>query len=439
MNSTRFGERPGQRRKSVWTAGFALWQNILTVCLILAGAWTGSAQEALHNLQTGSSAAQARNLQLENAEYTFKYEDFRMLLAPSIGLEWNDNVNISKTNALADTILNPAVALTSSYQLTKRNVLFLDISVGYKQYLEHDGWSAFDLNSSSGTGLSFDLGIKDVTLNFHDWMRYSQGSSQTPTIANTATFGSFQNTAGFSAEWDMNQITLKAGYDHKNLFATTAQFENTTHATEMFYFRPGFRVHPKATAGLEVTAGLTTYEQQTLNNNEAYTAGGYIEMRPGHAFHLTGRAGYTIYQFQSTSQTIATSDQNSWYFGLNLSHQLRDSITYGLDAGHQVQLGTQSDLSENWYVRPNITWRLVKNLTCTTSFFYEHGRQGLGNLAGNFSETYDWYGGEIKAGHPLSKHFSIEAFYRLTQRSSSQPNNGYTQNLVGIKLTYHPK
>lgn len=334
--------------------------KVLMVCAAIHCPMWVFSQEALNNLQLGRSAAETQDTQLQNADYTFKYGDFRVLAAPNISLEYNDNVNISKTNALDDFILTPALRVTSSYQLTKRNVLFLDISLGYKQYFQHSSWSAFDLNSSSGTGLSFDVGIKDVTLNFHDWMRYSQDSSRNPMVANTATYGSFQNTAGLSADWDLNQVNLMAGYDHQNFFATTAQFDQTTHSTEMFFFRPGFQVHPKVNVGLEATAGLTTYEQQTLNNNQAYTLGGYVELRPSRAFRLMGRTGYTIYQFDNTSRPIistnspvTTSDQNAWYFGLSLSHQPFDSIGYGIDAGHQVLLGTRSDLSETWYVRPS--------------------------------------------------------------------------------------
>jgi len=344
---------------------------------------------------------------------------------------------------LDDYILKPAVGITASYPLSQRNLLYLDINVGYDRYLLHHDLSTFDLNSASGTGLSFDIGIKDVTLNLHDWMSYVQDSAQNATVANTASYGTFQNTAGIAATWDLNQVTLSAGYDHQNVIATSSAFDEINHASEMFFARAAFLVHPKVTLGVEASAAFTTYEQTILNNNDAYTAGTYVEFRPSTALTITARGGYSIYQFQNTSTTNVTSDQNSWYASVNIAHQPRESISYALEAGRETQLGTTSDLVQDWYVRPNVTWKVINGLDINTSFFYEHGNEGVGsqNVPGNSNgnDTYDWYGGELTAQHPLSSRFTLGLDYRLTFRSSSSPDDGYTQNLVGLQLTYHPK
>ena len=56
------------------------------------------AQEALRDSLAGDAAAEARKIQLESLPYTIKSGDFRLLVVPSLGLDWNDNVNISKTD-----------------------------------------------------------------------------------------------------------------------------------------------------------------------------------------------------------------------------------------------------------------------------------------------------------------------------------------------------
>lgn len=403
---------------------------------------SASAQEALQNMQAGNAAAEARGQQMQNQDYTFKNGDFQMLILPSMGLEWNDNINLSQTNVMDDYIVTPAVGITASYPLTQRNVLFLDITVGYDRYLLHPNLSTFDLNSSSGTGLSFDIGIKDVTLNLHDWMSYVQDSAQYGTVANTATYGTFQNTAGIAATWEMNQVTLSFGYDHQNILATSSQYDSINHASEMLFARLGLQVHPKVTVGLESTAAFTTYQQSVLNNNDAYTAGAFAEFRPGTSLRITASGGFSTYQFQGT--TTNQTDQNSWYANFNISHQPRDSISYSLDAGREIQLGTTSDLVADWYVRPNITWKVIKGVDINTSFFYEHGNQGVGNVGGvaanpNGTGSYDWYGGELRVEHPLTSRLVLGLDYRLTLRSSSTPDDGYTQNLVGLQITYHPQ
>ena len=150
------------------------------------------------------------------------------------------------------------------------------------------------------------------------------------------------------------------------------------------------------------------------------------------------RGGFSTYQFQSSSSTVVTSDQSGGYADLNISHQITEAITYSLNAGHSIQLGVQSDLTEITYVRPNISWNIIQDWPINTGFFYEHGNQGIGNVIGNVTEIYDWYGGSLSTEHQFSKHFAGSAFYRLTFRDSNTPDNGYTQNLIGLQVTYRP-
>jgi hypothetical protein len=418
-------------RRSFWTGSVAF-------LVLLASAVASMAQEALQNQTYGEDAAVARTKALQHQDYTVKYGDFRMLVTPYAGIQWNDNVNLSETNKMDDFILTPGVTVVSSYPFTERNVLFLDISVGYSRYLNHPSLSTFDLNSSSGTGLSFDIGIKDVTINLHDWISYVQDAAQNGAVANTANYGTFQNTAGLAATWDLNKASLSAGYDHQTVLSTSAEFDNVNHSAELLFVRGGVMVHPQVTVGIESTAAYTRYDKDILNNNDAYTLGAYTDYTPDEFMKVSARGGYTTYQFQNSSPTVTTSDQNSWYADLVFSHQPTDVISYSLTAGHSVSLGTQSDLNENWHVRPNINWRIIKGWDFNTGFFYEHGKEGLGNVTGNNTETYDWYGGDLSVQHALTKNLTISLNYRLTLRNSDTPDNSYTQNLVGLQLTYHP-
>jgi hypothetical protein len=417
---------------------------------MLSATLPASAQEALQNSLAGDAAAKSRTQQMQSpqsGDYTFKDGDFQMLLLPSLGFQWNDNVNLSQTNVMDDFIVSPAVGIIATYPITERNVLNLNVTVGYDRYLLHPNLSTLDLNSSSGTGLSFDIGIKDVTINLHDWISYVQDSALNATVANTDQYGTFQNTVGISTTWDLNQVTLSAGYDHQNILATSSQFDDINHASEMFFARAGLQVHPQVTVGLESTASFTTYQNTGLNNNDAYTVGPYVTFQPSTFFNITARGGFTTYQFQNpgvTSTNIQTADQNTWYASISITHQPRDSISYSLEAGRDVSLGTQSDLVEDWYVRPNINWKIINGLDFNTSLFYEHGDQGVGSTGffpgtSNGTSTYDWYGGGLTLQHDLTSRFSLGLNYRITFRSSSTPNDGYTQNLVGIQLTYHPK
>jgi hypothetical protein len=422
------------------------------------------AQEALRNSLAGDAAAEARlQPQSQPQIYTFKKGDFSMLITPSLSLQWSDNVELSQTNAQDDFIVSPGIGIVASYPMTQRNLLQLNVTLGYNEYLNHKDLSTWFLNSQSGSGLSCDIYIKDFWINLHDQISYvqneaqggqnaqaatqnaqggaaqnAQGAAQDGTIANTGNYGTFQNTAGISGTWDLNDVTLALGYDHQNILSTSGQFDEINHAAELIYTRAGFKVHPKITTGFEATGTFTTYNQTVLNDNAAYTVGIYADVQPDAFFRIQPRVGYTITQFQHTSQSIQTSDLNSWYTDLNITHQVTEAVSYSLDAGHEVSLGVLSDVTEDWYLRSNISWNIIRNLNVQTSLFYQHGNTGAGNVTGNLTETYDWYGGGLSLSYPIMKRFTLGLSYRLTLRSSTIADRGYTQNVVGLQFTYQP-
>ena len=416
------------------------------VALSVLAALPAPAQEALRNSLTGEAAAAARKIQVESLPYTIKSGDFKLLVTPSLGLDWNDNINIVKTNALQDFILKPRVQLDLSYPMTENNLLSLSVGVGYDKYLDHDQYSTWYLQS--GTELSFDIYVKDFWINLHDRVSYVQDTSQQPTLSGTASYATLDNTAGLSVTWDLNKATVSAGYDHRMIVSPTAQqYESEDGATEMLFARAGLEVYPNVTAGIEGTAAFTRYDQMVLNDNNNYSLGVYADWQPGKAFRVQPRFGYTIFNFQNTSQSsfvqtnqpVQTSDLNSWYADLNIIHQITDAIGYTLDAGHEVQTGIQSDLVSDWYVRPSIRWNIIKNVSLNTSLSYEHGKQGAGNVANNLVENFDWLGASVGVSYSILKKLSASLNYRLTLRSSDIASKEYTQNVIGLSLTYYTR
>ena len=404
------------------------------------------AQEALRNSLTGEAAAAARKIQVESVPYTFKSGDFKVLVTPSLDLDWNDNINLVKTGALDDFILRPQVQLDLSYPITENNLLSLNVGVGYDKYLEHDQYSTWFLQS--GTELSFDIYVKDFWINLHDRVSYVQDTSQQPTLSGTGSYATLNNTAGLSVTWDLNKATVSAGYDHQIIISPTSQqYQSEDGATEMLFARAGLEVYPNVTTGIEGTAAFTRYDQMILNNNNNYSLGVYADWQPGKAFRVQPRFGYTIFNFlntsqssfQQTNQPVQTSDLDSWYADLNITHQITDAISYTLDAGHEVQSGIQSDLVSDWYIRPSVHWNIIKNVDLTTSLSYEHGKQGVGNVANNVIENFDWLTASVGVTYSIFKKLSTGFNYRLTLRSSDIANNEYTQNVIGLTLTYYTR
>jgi hypothetical protein len=395
------------------------------------------AQDALQDLMALDTARDVRREQVASPNYTFKNGDLRMLVTPSVGLDWNDNINASSSDQESDFILKPFVQFDLTYPLTQVNLLAVNLGVGYDYYLDHHENSA--LRIQSGSALSFDIFVRDFVINLHDRISYSQDSSQEAAVANTSQFGNLDNTVGILTSWNLPKGTLSLGYDHQNIVSGESSFSSQDHASEIILGRGSYLVHPQVQAGLEATVSFTAYDQPTLNDNTAYSVGPFVSWQPGTALRMTARGGFTYYSFDQTSTSIQTENLSTYYLDLTVTHDATEVISYSLSAGRDVRLGVEADAIQEWYVRPNVTWRIFQHVSLTTGLSYEHGDQGVGNISGGLVETYDWFGGTIGVNWPIMKRLSLGLDYRLTFRESDQPDRGYTQNLVGLILTYRPQ
>ncbi len=414
----------------------------LCVAAIVLAADLALAQEALRSSMAGETAAQSQRLSPSSMPFTWRAGDFRLLTTPSLGLEWNDNVRLSRGSPEDDVILRPVLGLALSYPVTERNLLQLNVGVGYDKYFEHDDLSRWYVQS--GSALSFDIFVGDFRINLHDRFSYVQDSAQQAAIANTGSYGLFDNTAGLSSTWNLNQATLTLSYDHQTAMSTSSEFQQTDRSSELFVARTGLRVHPRLTVGVEGSTSLTAYDRQELDNNTSYSGGVYGEWRPGNYFSLTPRAGYTVYSFEQTSHFpgVQASGLNTWYADVTVTHAPTEVLSYSLSAGHEIQLGIQSDAIEDWYVRPNATWSIFKRMAINTAIFYEHGtEQGARLLVPQFAQEagFDWYGGSLGFGYTVSRRVRLSFNYRLTMRASDAPSNQYTQNVVSLTASYTPQ
>lgn len=396
-----------------------------------------TAQDALQDLKALDTARDMRREQVASPDYNFKKGDFRMTVRPSLGLDWNDNINNSDTDKESDFILKPFLQLGMTYPITQVNLLAVNLGIGYDYYFDHHDESAWRIQT--GSALSFDIFVKDFVINLHDRISYSRDSSQEAAVANTSDFGNFENTIGVLTAWNLAKGTVSLGYDHQNVISGESDFDSQNHASEIVLLRGSYLVHPQVQTGLEGTVSFTKYDQPTLNDNTAYSIGPFVSWQPGSALNVMLRGGYVYYDFQQTSTSIQTENLSTYYFDFTVNHDATEVISYGFSAGRNVRLGVEADAIEEWYVRPNVTWRIFQHISLNTGLSYEHGDQGAGDITGGLVETYDWFGATIGVNWPIMKRLALGLNYRITLRDSDLPDRGYTQNVIGLTASYIPQ
>jgi outer membrane protein assembly factor BamA len=134
--------------------------------------------------------------------------------------------------------------------------------------------------------------------------------------------------------------------------------------------------------------------------------------------------GFTLFQDQK--------DQEDWYGNILISHRINAVLKQTLSAGHEHQLGINSNAIKLNYVRHTVTWNILRNTLISTEFFYEDANESGGFI----DEHLHRFGGALTLGYQLTPHVTLGARYQYTQKDSDVVLRDYEQNRVSIDGTY---
>src|SRR5664279_5556953 len=305
----------------------------------------------------------------------------------TLGFEYNDNINLAEdatalvpsptgpvlvtTQQQSDFIIRPQVNIDALWPLTQLNTLRLDVGVGYAFYLDH---SSYDTNSvllSPGSQLAFDIFVGDFRINLHDRFSLEQDPVAELSLSNVADYGRFQNTAGVSVLWDLNAAVVTVGYDHYNFISTTDVFDYLNRNAEMVTGSIAFTPSSTMSVGVEGAFVDTYYDQNVLNDSIGYSAGVFLETQITSYLKLRVAGGYQNINFDSTGVVSDFHDVSDYYANVLLSHRVNSVFTHSLSAGHETQLGINSNYITLNYVRHTANWNILYHTLLSTELFYE--------------------------------------------------------------------
>ncbi len=402
----------------------------LAALILLAPA--GRAQEAVRPSLAGEAAASARRQSTDQIPYNLLAGPIRFLFSITTGVEYNDNINLAETNKQEDIIIRPQFNIDAIWQVTQLNTLKLDIGLGYAFYLDHPNANTNGVLIQPGSQLSFDIFIQDFRINLHDRFSLQQDPVGQLQLSNVVDYGRFENTAGISVLWDLNKAVLTFGYDHYNYISTTSTFDYLNRNAEELTFSAYFAFTSTTGGGIESSAVYNYYDQNFLNDSVTYSVGPFVETQITNYLKLRASGGYQMINFDSGGLVQDSSDSNDFYANVLLSHRINANIFQTLSAGHESQLGVNSNFVALNYVRHTATWNIINRTLVSTELFYEDGDDS----GGIFSEHIQRYGGAISLGYQFTKHVTLGLRYQYTQKQSDQPNRDYKQNRISLDGTY---
>jgi hypothetical protein len=279
-------------------------------------------------------------------------------------------------------------------------------------------------------------------------------------LSNVTNYGRFENTAGVSVLWDLNKILLQVGYDHYNFIATNSDFDYLNRNAEMVGGSAAFIVNPTITVGAEGNAVFTRYDNQSggvgiLNDNDDYSVGGFVEVALTNNLRVRAAGGYQWINFDQKFVTFFFGpfafnfpdhkDLEDYYVNGLVSHRINAQLSQTLAAGHENQLGVQSNYITLNYVRHTLTWNLIRNVLLSTEFFFEDAEESGGLLGATpftilanqkEGEHFQRLGGAVTLGYQLTPHVTLGVRYQGTTKDSNVFLRDYNQNRVSVDGTY---
>jgi hypothetical protein len=422
---------------------------VMSMLLGIAGVF---AQDAIRPSLAGQAASDARQQDVSRIPYNLLLGPVRFRVGASVGLEYNDNVTYAETNTQDDFIVTPNLTLDAIWPLTQLNTLRLDLGIGYSFYLDHSQYNTDKILIAPKSQIGFDIFVGDFRINIHDRMQLQQDPIQEGALSNVVDYGRFENTGGVSVLWDLNKLLFQLGYDHYNFVSTTSVFDYLNRNSEIFQGSAAFIVNPTITVGAEGNAVFTRYDQSVLNDNEDYSVGGFVEVELTNNLKARAAGGYQWINFDHNFVTFTFGpfnflvpdhkDLESYYINGLIAHRINATLSQTVSAGHENQLGVNSNYITLNYVRHTLTWNLIRNTLLSTEFFFEDAKES-GGFAGFFSpvplgtpEHFHRIGGAITLGYQLTPHVTLGVRYQGTSKDSNLLLRDYNQNRISVDGTY---
>jgi Putative beta-barrel porin 2 len=413
------------------------------------------AQDAVRPSLAGEASAEARKIDIERLPYNLLLGPVRFRISATVGAEYNDNINLSDdasalvrvpgsgkflvtTRTEDDVIIRPQLNIDALWPVTQLNTLRLDLGIGYSFYLDHSNADTNGILISPGSQLAFDIFVGDFRINIHDRPSLQQDPIAEAALSNVVDYGRFENTAGVSVLWDMNKAQLTLGYDHYTYISTTSDFDYLNRNAEEL--SATLQVMATSTVGLgpEGYAVFNYYDDNVLNDSNDYSVGGFVQVQLTSYLNMRAAAGYQWIDFDNNSVNFSGTlfpdqkDVSDYYANILITHRINAVLRQSISAGHENQLGVNSNSIKLNYIRHTVTWNILRNTLLSTEFFFEDANESGGTI----DEHFQRYGGAITVGYQLTPHITLGARYQYTQKDSDVVLRDYSQNRVSIDGTY---
>ena len=388
-------------------------------------------------------------------KYNFALGPVRFSLAAGLGVEWNDNINLSQDNRESDFVFRPSLDLQASWRISQLNTVRLGIGASYAKYLEHSNLDSNGVLISPTSELAFTFVAGQVKITIRDRFSYQEDTYETPVLSNISTYGRYENQAGIQFDWAMNPwFNTSAGFDHYNLWTTDSGFETQDRAVETIFLKPSFQVTPTVKLGLSTAFSIVDFDSDDRADGENFLVGPFVEWQFSEYTNLYLEAGFQSLTFDggsdfnnaaiddlglNQSDTAAvrnilndSEDSDTYYVKFEINNRPTEGFSHRLSGSKTSELGFGSNFYDLYHAEYNADWKLhAGKIEMGPTFFYEHYK-----TSGDFGEKANRIGAAVGVRYHFSNSITLGLDYRYIWKDSNLDNADYYQNLAFLSIYY---
>ncbi len=367
--------------------------------------------------------------QPEPAKYNLKWGKMQARISGEVQTEFNDNVNLTDKNRLADWSIGPQIGLGFIYPVSKDHLMQLSLGAGYRFYINSPSINSF--NVAPNSAWSHTMSLYGVTLEVYDQFSILTDPTSRGDISGAPAalinFKRLSNTSGLLASYQPTlRWTLNAGYEYTIERSLSDQFTELDADTHTFSLGSYYAVNQRLTTGLTSSYSLSEHATQFQNNGTTFSVGPVLSLKATSHIYVQLSLAYTSSTFDDSGTTGDTSEFEGLTFQAAINHQLNRRISHSLRFSRSVTPGYGSNFSDTFSAQYTITTPLSRNLSLNSSLGYESFESsGLG-------ETADRFIAHIATSYQLSQKWSTGISYSLASKDSSVSGRDYIQNRVTV-------
>lgn len=362
------------------------------------------------------------------------------------GLEYNSNINRSKSNPVSDYIGTFMLNISANYRVTQNNVLSITSALGLDHYFSHPelapyGNGNYILNVLPGSTLAFDIKAGPLYFTFYDRISVRPATSNSFALNAQSLFGVFQNDAGVAVNWALNsKWTLSLNYNNSISKALQLNFEQFNRQLDTFQGTLTYSPHGTWSAGYEGSLSLLSYEQPMLNDGILINSGVFLRAPIGSSSFIRVAGGLQKFDFEKPTIFAPLgpgdeTDLSDYYFNLSINNQINNRLSHVFSFGHESALNLSSNFITANYLNYGMSIITSKGGRLSLTGYYERAKPSSFNPAFPQAQAnLTQYGFDTYYNHQLTSKISMGVGYHFGRTDSEAMNGDFDQHALNLNF-----